>query len=215
VVISVLEIMVVPGRDSPFNAAKPVLHAIATFTVIGNANFTQTGVTWVEVMGTGWSGFVGAARMYKGFVWSASASTTITVARADGGAFNSAGVAAEFTGTYLFLSAIGASSSGSSTSASTGSITPGVPPSLIVASMGTRGTWNTQTTIYSAATNGFSLIGQSNTTINLSNTDRSNAMLVKLVSDQSSTSAGATVPNNAWVGALYSLSQPQAGFLIQ
>jgi hypothetical protein len=74
--------------------------------------------------------------------------------------------------------------------------------------------YSAQTTVYSAPTNGFSLIDQRNTTINTANNDRAVAMLVKVITDGASVSAGATIASAQWAANGVSLAEIQAGFFI-
>jgi hypothetical protein len=176
---------------------------------------SQTRVIWRQVATTGYNATgPNVSRIYSGNIVSASAGTVITFTVFTGSNAGGVSIVAEYTGQYLYTSAVSTPATGNSASPSSGSITPGTPPSLIVACLTNRGTWSTQTTVYSSPTNGFSLASQQNTTSNSANNDRSVAMLVKLVTDQSATSAGATITSAQWSGVAGSFTQSQSGFFI-
>lgn len=167
-------------------AGNIVVLAVAAGNVAGGCNVTGTNIEfYVEnVMGSGGCPiFLVIGRVF------ASASATITVNPSSGGAIAIAG--AEYSGSGLLRLDKVQWAVGSSTSAASGATaTTTTANELWVGALGHR---NTNGSTFSAPTNSFSIVGQTNTTINTSNNDRSVALVERIVSSTGTANAGATI----------------------
>jgi len=160
---------------------------------------TATNITFYQIANWGTNATQAASSiLWLGLV-GASAGSVITVSII--GSVNQAmvGVFAEFTGINVRPDLAGDANTGNSASASVTISAGNVANALLVAALSNRGAYaTTGQTVFSSPTNSFSIIGQDNTNINTANSDRSVAMLVRLVSSTSSVSAGASLTSAQW-----------------
>lgn len=190
------------------------LMAVAATSTTVSYSISQTGVSWREIEPTTQNATgPSVAHFFFGWVWSASASTTVSLSTITAAGFAGGLVVAEFAGANLKFDANGTAIGNNTAPAA--SVTPNSAPSLVIGCLATRGTWSGATTVFSAPTNSFTIVDQANSTINTTNNDRAVAMLAKFVTDTSAQSAGATIPTNAWVVSTANFNEVQAGFIIQ
>lgn len=177
----------------------------------GASFLSQSGVTWMFAPGLSGQGNTQCNVMLAlGRVF-ASASDTITldyntVGGTSGGA---AIVVAEYSGASTIFDQYAAATATSTSAASGATGTTATANQLWVGAIGARGT---NGVTFSSPTNGFSIVGQDNSTINASS-DRSVALLEKIVSGTGTANAGATVSSSQiWVAEVLTLQEaPAAG----
>jgi hypothetical protein len=163
----------------------------------------------------------GGVQIWLGYV-DASAGTVVTINAPAGAVSAQAAVLGEYTGVNLQADSISGNASGNSTSPAVTIAASNRANVLQVACISTRGTWSAQNATYSAPTNSFKFVdgttgatgvAQRNTIINTSSSDRAVTLLVKVVADGASVSAGATQALNQWTTVGISLAEVQRGFI--
>lgn len=185
----------------------------------------STNTRWVQVGPQSYNTTQGGGtQIWVGYA-DASAGTGITVTVGTAAAAAMAAVVAEFTGKNVQLDSIPGTNTGSSTSPSVTIAASNNANVLQVAVISTRGTWSAQTAVFSNPTNGMAFLDgstttgtagtmQRNSTINSSNSDRAVTLLVKVIADGATVTAGATQSTNAWSATGASLAEVRRGFFI-
>jgi hypothetical protein len=211
--------------------AAPTAGNIIVLAAVGslanNTKVTSTNTYWSQVIASHNNTGLVQAFLWVGYP-QASAGTVITVAsNVPGTSMAMAGVAAEFRGANPNIDAIGAPSTGSSTSPAVTLNASGHANALLIVALANRccssGGYSAQTAVYTSPTNSFKFVdgttgaagvAMRNTTINTTNSDRAVTLLVKVITDGAGVSAGASITTNQWSACGANLAEVQRGFFI-
>ncbi len=178
---------------------------VISSSLVRAVTITQTNVSWTSYPVYNSTGaFLGVLAYGRAF---ASAGTTVTIAIADGTAFNAAAVYAEWQQAGNIALDRRAGATGNSVNAASGATaTIDTAAELMIGGFYSRGTFSAPTTIFTApgqsgtATGGtVSVVDQDNTITNASQADRVVAMTVQLTTSTGTVNAVATTtPTNQW-----------------
>ncbi len=169
---------------------------------------TTANIAWFTVAARSNAGSV-SCMAFIGYVRTGSGSATATITLASGTQPLSA-VCAEYSGFTSAQLDTNTGTSGTGTTLATGA-TPTTRSSLeLWLSVQTSRANSTLT--YSAPTNGFTIVGQTCTTIGGANADRAVALLEKIVASTGTVNAGVTSSQSTlWVDSVFTLDEASAG----
>ena len=130
--------------------------------------------------------------------------TTVTVATLDALTMAYCAVVTEYSATNLTPD-VWQNNTGSSTTLTTGGVTPSVANSLELGSFATAGTFSAvQTAWATTPTNSFTIIGQTSTNLNTAGNDRAVALTERILTSSTNTGSGITnaVATGQWAATL-------------